>query len=94
MGLADFIRGDTDGNGVITVADVTLLFDYISNGTPVLCLDALDVNDDGSVSSADAADLLSLLFGGTPPIIPPPSFCGTDPTADGLGCGMSGPGCL
>ena len=93
VGFANFIRGDTDGDGVITLADVTFLFGYISNGEAVLCLDALDVNDDGIVSSSDAADLLSLLFNEIPPIIPPPSSCGTDPTADGLSCSMSGPGC-
>lgn len=51
------------------------------------CMDAADVNDDGDVTCADSDYLNNYLFGGGPaPPAPGPTTCGTDPTADGLGC--------
>ena len=83
-----FIRGDTDQDGAITIADGIGILDYLFNGFPVTCLDALDSNDSGNITITDAVNVLCALFcPGTPP--PPAPFpdCGIDPTDDFLGCG-------
>ena len=50
-------------------------------------MDAADVNDNGTVNSQDATDLLNYLFSGGPAPKAPYPQAGTDPTMDGLTCG-------
>ena len=47
---ADFIRGDANGDGLVTLSDVhrILLFTEFGREAPE-CLNACDVNDDGEV---------------------------------------------
>ena len=78
-----FKRGDVDGNGrAATMADLTTLL----HGPPFLCDDAADVNDDGTLDTADCVYLSDYFVYGEP--LPPPPFsgCGPDPTPDPLGC--------
>jgi len=76
-----------DGEWNITDAAriILILFD---NGYSLLCEDAADVNDDGTVSLDDAVGILHWLFkpdSRRPPPVPF-VFQGPDPTPDALGC--------
>jgi len=83
----DFIRGDSNDDGVLNVSDAvfTLSFLFIGDEQPE-CLAANDTNDDGAVNITDVIRTLNFLFLGgmnAPPApFPDP---GADPTRD-LGC--------
>ncbi len=82
-----FIRGDANCDGFVDSTDIAYLTAYVfTGGPPPPCMDAGDVNDNGSITSADIAYLTSFLYSGGSPPPPPYPLCGTDPTADGLGC--------
>ncbi len=87
-----FRRGDANCDGVVDLADVEFLLDFIRNpGTAPLpcCMDAADATDDGAVVGqvADAVYLAGFLqTGGPPPALPGPLDCGPDPTPDDLDC--------
>ncbi|MCA8960848.1 MAG: CRTAC1 family protein [Planctomycetes bacterium] len=84
-----FVRGDSDGNGVVDLADVVVLLSYLFLGGELPCPDGGDVTDSGSLDVADPILLLSALFLGASGEVAPPSECGTDPTIDlpaPLGC--------
>jgi len=88
-----FIRGDANQDENISIPDAMVILDFLFNGWPVTCVDALDSNDSGNITITDAIKVLCALFcPGTPP--PPAPFpdCGTDPTFDFLDC-QSLPGC-
>jgi hypothetical protein len=59
-----FISGDCNGNGVIDVADVVYLLNYLFVGgpAPVPCLEAGDATCDGIVDASDIVSLLNYLF--------------------------------
>ncbi|MGE3164071.1 MAG: M12 family metallo-peptidase [Planctomycetota bacterium] len=81
-----FVRGDSNGDSTVNVADAVFILTHLFSMGPAECLDAVDVNDDGQANIADAVALLNHLFsmGANPPApFPNP---GTDPTADGLDC--------
>jgi len=85
-----FVRGDTNSDGAIDIADAICVLGYLF-GSPgdeckakcVLCLDACDANDDGSVDIADAISILAYLFGGAGPLPEPFPECGTDQLTPG-----------
>jgi YVTN family beta-propeller protein len=84
-----FVRGDSNGDGGINLADAinSLFFTFNIPGGISPCDDASDVNDDGILNLADGIFLLNYLF--PPPAPPPPEpfpNCGIDPTLDGLDC--------
>ena len=58
-------RGDVNGDGVVNIADVSDLIDYLlnSNATPVSEENA-DVNGTGNVNIADVSDLIDFLLTG------------------------------
>lgn len=58
-----FLRGDVDGNDVISIADVTLLTDYILNQIEFdeFQLTAADVDGDGMVGISDVTELTDML---------------------------------
>ena len=91
----EFIRGDTNEDGVINVADVIQSLNHLFIiVTPPPCLDAHDFNDDGSLDISDPITGLAYLFSGAAP--PPPPFpgCGVDPsTPDSLDCASSPANC-
>jgi len=90
-----FRRGDSNGDGMIDIADpVGLLQHLFTGGAAPICLDSGDSDDNGSVDIADAVLLLSHLFiDGVPPAAPWPD-CGLDPVDDALECAASTGGCL
>ena len=59
---------------------------YQFAGGAAICLDALDVNDDGIITIIDPVSLLNFLFVMGIPPQPPYHFADFDPTADGFGC--------
>ncbi len=91
---ASFTRGDLDGTGRLEISDAVGVLGFLFQGTrePV-CLDAADANDDGRVELTDAISILSFLFlqGDAPPA--PFGECGSDATADRLGCEASTAAC-
>ena len=85
-----FIRGDTNNDDGVDLADVINTLGYLFGGPSNLtCEDSADINDDGSLDVADPINLLTALFGGGPAPGAPYPLCGIDPTADSLGCSSS-----
>ncbi len=87
-----FIRGDANSDGVLSIADVLAVSQFILFGAAApQCPDSADVNDDGALNIADPLFLISYLFGpGTSFSIPAPNpDPGPDPTTDNIVC--SGP---
>jgi PKD repeat protein len=63
-----FIRGDANGDGMITAADIVYLINYLFIGGPApQPLAAGDANCDGVVSVSDVVYLINYLFIGGPP---------------------------
>ncbi|MBN1420690.1 MAG: hypothetical protein JXP34_18100 [Planctomycetes bacterium] len=81
-----FLRGDVDGNGLITIGDpINLLNHMFADTAEPKCPDAGDIDDDGHYTIGDAVALLNFQFAsGTPPKDPGPTACGPDPTPDGF----------
>ncbi len=81
-----FTRGDVNDDGELDIADAVAVLDFLFGaGGTLACHDAADGNDDGGVDVADAVTALDWLFGGGV-LLPEPSSCGEDPTADTLDC--------
>jgi len=88
-----FRRGDATGDGMLDTADAIATFATLFSGLPASCLDANDVNDDGTLDLGDGVYLLYYLYlSGEPP---PPPFpgCGTDVVIDLLDCVTSSVSC-
>lgn len=87
MSTQAFVRGDTNGNGLVNISDAVVLLGYLFlGGEPVTCIDAADSNDSGRVNVADAAYILNFLFRGGAMLPPPYPNPALDPTADALSC--------
>ena len=57
------IPGDVDGDGSITVKDVTTLIDYLLGVTPELYNDLnADINNDGIIDIRDTSALIDILL--------------------------------
>ncbi|MBN1422888.1 MAG: hypothetical protein JXP34_29190 [Planctomycetes bacterium] len=83
--VRDFVRGDVDGDGQVTVADCVRLTSAVTGPGPALgCPDAGDVNDDGKVDMNDVTALCLPI--GPFDLLPPPVTLGPDPTPDRLEC--------
>jgi hypothetical protein len=66
--VAFVYQGDANGDGVINIADVIYLVNYLFTGGPVPCPQELgDANCDGVVDIADVVYLINYLFAGGPP---------------------------
>ncbi len=80
----EFRRGDTDGDGLLSLTDVIKAIDYQFRGEGTLeCFDAADVDDDGELSITDLIRSLTYQFvsstDATIPAPPGPFNCGPDP---------------
>ena len=82
-----FVRGDCLASGLINLVDATFLLAVLFLGSmPPDCLDACDVDDDGTLGLVDPIYLLDHLFlGGPNPPLPWPE-CGIDATLDEFLC--------
>jgi hypothetical protein len=82
-----FRRGDAVGDGVFNLTDAIFTLDYLfRRGAKPPCRQAADANDDGRINVLDPVTLVGLLFGGVDSLPEPFSACGSDTTADELGC--------
>ena len=60
--------GDVNGDGIIGIADVTTLIDYLlTRDESLIDMDAADVNSDGLVDIADVTSLIDYMLNGTWP---------------------------
>ena len=87
----EFIRGDSDGSGLVDVTDAvaTLGYLYLGAGKPA-CFDAADADDNGALELTDAVRILGYLFLGGGDLPAPSGVCGVDPTGDDpFGCERS-----
>ena len=86
--LPEFVRGDTNVDGAVDLADArSLLKRLFLGGNPSRCRETADVNNDGEIDVRDGVGLLTYLFrGGSRPAQPSPPDCGPDPQAPFLGC--------
>jgi len=63
----EYMLGDTDGDGEITISDVIYLIDYLfKGGTAPDPLYVGDTNCDGQVTVSDIVYLINYLFKGGP----------------------------
>ena len=58
------LRGDVNGDGSVSINDVTALIDYLLSGYGTVNTDNADVNQDGSVSINDVTVLIDYLLSG------------------------------
>ena len=56
------VPGDVNGDGAVTSADVTCVYNYLLNGDETF-IDTCDVNGDGAVTSADVTVIYNILLG-------------------------------
>ena len=83
---AQFIRGDSNGDGRVDVSDAVKIVFHLFRGAELPCGDAADINDDETLNITDAVRLLDHMFrGGPAPAAPYPAL-GPDPGGDGLDC--------
>ena len=59
--VKDYVRGDTNGDGLVTMKDVTRLVNYLNDDTIAVIDKALDVNGDGLVTIKDVTRLTEYL---------------------------------
>ena len=92
-GGGGFMRGDSNADGDLNIADAIRTLGFLFGGDAIpSCMKAADANDDGDVNIADAIKTLGHLFGGEGALPDPFGACGPDPTADELTC-VSFPPC-
>ncbi len=85
--VLEFVRGDPNNDGIVNVADVIFMLNYLfQSGPKPPCFKSADVDNSDAVDLGDAVYLLNYTFIGGPPPHPPFPGCGLDPTADDLGC--------
>ena len=89
-GGAEFIRGDSNGNGAVEMSDAifTLQWLFVGGGEPA-CLSAVDADDNSAIDLSDAIYTLGFLYLGGAALPAPYPGCGEDPTGDSLGCLLS-----
>jgi hypothetical protein len=64
-GDAEFLRGDANQDGKVSIADALTIRRFLYNGDlPPSCLDACDINDIGSIDISTEIGVLTFLFGG------------------------------
>ncbi len=83
----DFVRGDANGDGLITAADGHFIHMYLfRGGHEPACLKAADADDSGHVDHADGVFVFHFAVFGTEAMPAPGPAVGPDPTDDELTC--------
>jgi hypothetical protein len=59
--VKDYVRGDTNGDGLVTMKDVTRLVNYLNDSSIAVIDKALDVNGDGLITIKDVTRLTEYL---------------------------------
>ncbi|HVR74695.1 MAG TPA: dockerin type I domain-containing protein, partial [Planctomycetota bacterium] len=90
----DFLRGDVNGDGVVSISDAHYLKAYLFLGSAEpRCHNAADADDNGLLQISDARRLLEAEFRDGPPPAAPFPAPGPDPTNPEVpGCQSSGTG--
>ena len=89
----DFIRGDANGDGRVSLSDSAAIMGLIFLGAPEIhCMNSADLNDDGAVDLSDEIFLLTSVYMGGVAIPAPFPEAGTDGTPGGLDCAQYGGG--
>jgi hypothetical protein len=65
--VEDALMGDVNGDGSVTAADITALYNYLLNGD-MTYFDRSDVNGDGNITSADVTAVYNILLGNNSPL--------------------------
>jgi formylglycine-generating enzyme required for sulfatase activity len=67
-GLSVFatVKGDVNGDGTVTAADVTAIYDYLLNND-MTHYSTADVNNDGNITAADVTFIYDILLGNVQP---------------------------
>ena len=85
-----FVRGNANLDDEVDLADAVFTLNHLFLGGPLLCRDAMDADDDGTLTLTDPVYVLQFLFrGGSAPSAPFPT-AGFDPTVDSLFCSQFG----
>lgn len=84
--LGSYLRGDSNGDDNVDLADAIHILNYLFGGGPLDCEDRADANDDGALTIADPIRLFGYLFAADPPPAYPFPLVGVDLTVDSLGC--------
>jgi hypothetical protein len=85
----EFLRGDSNGDGVLDLSDAVNTLAALFSGAPFpACADAADSNDDGEVDISDPMRALRYLFLGAEELPGGPA-CAPDATLDRLDCSES-----
>ena len=85
----DFRRGDAADDGGVTISSAILILNFLftERVNTLPCMEAGDINNDGSINLTDPVSLLGHLFRSQPPpALPGPESCGPDPDEPDLGC--------
>ena len=61
-GGSQTVNGDVNGDGVVTAADLTELYNYLLN-SDMTYYNSLDVNGDGNITAADVTAVYDILLG-------------------------------
>jgi len=61
---ANVLIGDVDGDGNVTISDVTALIDYLLGGTANINEQNADIDNDGNIAISDVTALIDLLLSG------------------------------
>jgi hypothetical protein len=86
-GETPFRRGDPNADGLIDASDAIFILSYVAaGGDRPACLQAADLDENGSLELNDAVHLLTYLFLDGPPPDDPFLACGLDPLPDGPTC--------
>lgn len=81
-----FIRGDSNGDNAVNIADPITTLNYLFQSGTALCLVAMDANGDGTVDIADPLAVLQYINGQGPAPSAPFPNCGEDSTGSMLEC--------
>jgi len=84
----DFLRGDVNTDGTVSISDALMVRRYLFNGDRAPpCFDAADADDSGKLDVTDVIYVLNQLLLEDAGHMPPPyPVVGPDPTLDWLGC--------
>lgn len=63
------VAGDVNGDGVVTAADITALYDYLLNNETTNLVNG-DQNGDGNITAADITAVYDVLLGNVPVSVP------------------------
>ena len=63
------VKGDVDGDGVVTAADITALYNYLLNNDASAVVNG-DVDGDGNITAGDVTTVYNILLNGSEPETP------------------------